>query len=121
MKKKVVVAVTVIVDVCREVLVRAPQVLNGYDPANSRVDKETLLLWEFCRVLVPRLGLDRFVGTQDRGAPSLAVDAWQKIVDLLSGRIMENPHPNEVVAVIRTHLLDPALRGPGAQEARICR
>jgi hypothetical protein len=29
MKKKVVVAVTVIVEVCRDVLVRAPQVLNG--------------------------------------------------------------------------------------------
>ena len=118
MRKEVVVAVTVIVDVCREVLFRAPQVVNGYDPANPRVDKETLLLWEFCRVLVPRLGFDRFVGTQDRGAPRLSVDAWQKIVDLLSGRIRDNPHPNDIVAVIRTHLLDPALRGPGAQEAR---
>lgn len=41
-------------------------------------------------MLFMRLELGGF-GTQDRGAPSLPVDAWQKIIDVLDGRITENP------------------------------
>jgi hypothetical protein len=102
-----------IVNLCLKALTNASRVLDGYDPTNQRADKETLLLWEFSRVLFMRLELGGF-GTQDRGAPSLAVDAWQKIIDVLDRRITENPNPNEIVGLIRTYLLEPALNRQSA-------
>jgi hypothetical protein len=109
-KDRIEIDIAGIVELCSTVLPEAATVLSGYDPTNPRVDKETLLLWEFCRVLFPRLGRGRFQGTPDRGAPTLSVDAWQKIIDVFDGRIREGPHPNDIVAAIRANLLEPALR-----------
>jgi hypothetical protein len=112
-RERVVINRSDIMKLCHKVLGNAGRVLDGYEPANPAVTKETLLLWDFLEELYPALGLGRFPGI---GAGDINSEhaARRKIRDVLSGRISESP--DIIIDVINENLIKPALNRPDRHE-----
>ena len=96
---------------CAEVLANAGQILDQCDPNNPEMDGEALLLLRLLELLYAKLEIGRFAGVHPRGAPTVAPDLWQKIMDVLPGRLQGwSGRLDDIETTIRTFLLDPPLK-----------
>jgi hypothetical protein len=98
---------------CAEVLANAGQILDQCNPNNPEMDGEAFLLLRFLELLYAKLEIGRFTGLHPRGAPTVAPDLWQKIMDVLAqpGRLQGwSGRLDDIQTTITTFLLDPALK-----------